>query len=77
MTLTVGIIIFIIFDTAIMAVVVVAVVRATFTPLHEQHPPREPRPDAVARNFQSFRFGLVSMGGVIHVSVDEEHETAR
>ena len=73
MTLTIGIIIFCVFDTIVVVTIMVGAVRMTWNPLQDRHPAREPRADAVSRNFQSFRFGLVNMGGMVHVSVDEGH----
>lgn len=35
-------------------------------------PAKEPRPDAVRREFQSFKIGIVGLGGCIHVAVDED-----
>lgn len=35
-------------------------------------PAKEPRPDAVRKEFQSFRIGIVGLGGSIHVAVDED-----
>lgn len=36
-------------------------------------PAVEPRADAVRKEFQSFRFGILSLGSSIHVAVDEQH----
>ncbi|UCD75130.1 MAG: hypothetical protein JSV91_15265 [Phycisphaerales bacterium] len=50
-----------------------AVMKVGWGPWMLQYPPREPTPDAVKRKFQSFRFGIMSFGGCVHVAVDEGH----
>ena len=42
-------------------------------PVMRQWPPREPAPDAVRRNFQSFSLGLVNLGLSVHVAADEDY----
>lgn len=36
-------------------------------------PAVEPLPNAERRRFQSFKFGFTSLGGSVHVAVDERH----
>ena len=35
-------------------------------------PPRDPAPDAIRRNFQSFSLGLINLGWSVHVAADKE-----
>lgn len=44
-----------------------------WNPIMRAWPPREPGPDAVRRNFQSFSLGLLNLGLSIHVAADDEH----
>lgn len=41
--------------------------------LADRYPPVPPAPDAVMRRFQTFRFGMMNMGGCIHAAADEKH----
>lgn len=54
---------------------VIALVLRTLSPndLAAKHPPVAPAPGAVRRQFQSFSFGMLNLGGCIHVAVDEHH----
>lgn len=40
-------------------------------PIVAAFPPAQPKPDAVARRFQSFRFGMMNFGCCVHVLADE------
>jgi len=42
-----------------------------WNPVMRQWPPREPAPDAVRRNFQSFSLGLINLGLSVHVAADD------
>jgi len=57
------------------AVVVTAVLKATiggvFNKLHADHPPTEPAPDAVRKDLQSFKSGLINLGWSVNVTVDD------
>lgn len=53
--------------------VIPALVRASWGTLADRFPPREARPDALRREFQSFRFALVNLGWSVHVEVDAGH----
>jgi len=57
------------FDLALIWVVM----KVGWGPWVRQYPPQEPAPDAVAKNFQSFKFGIMNFGFCLHVKVDEEH----
>lgn len=54
----------------------VAVLRAmamTWNDIPRQFPAVAPQGDAVRRDFQSFKLGLCSLGGCVHVEADETH----
>ena len=44
-----------------------------WNPVMKPWPPFEPAPEAVHRNFQSFKLGLLNLGWSVHVSVDQSH----
>jgi len=48
-------------------------VESTWLRIQRAHPGVEPAPDAVRRDFQSFKMGLVNLGLSVHVAVDESH----
>jgi hypothetical protein len=48
-------------------------VSQTMRDISSKFPPSDPRPDAVRRRFQSFKFGLVNLGWCVHVAVDDRH----
>lgn len=55
------------------AIIVGALFRAvghTWARMGAGCPPAEPAPDAVRRNFQSFRIGLMNAGQCVHVAAD-------
>ncbi len=65
---------FVVFDLLVLTPGIIwAVVRVGWSPWMRVYPPLEPSPDAVRRNFQSFRFGLLNFGLSIHVAADDEH----
>ncbi len=59
------------FDLLIIPVLIGAVVRSNWNPLADRFPAIDPALDAVRRNFQSFSSGSLSLGGCIHVAVDD------
>ncbi len=50
--------------------VVRTLVRGTWNGLSSRYPGRDAAPDAVAKQFQSFRVGMANFGGCVHVEVD-------
>lgn len=63
---------FVIIDLFVIAVVLGAAGRsAGLAKLAAKYPPTEPAPGAVRKGLQSFSFGLINLGGCIHVAVDE------
>lgn len=55
-------------------VIVTTIIRIcgqTMRGLLKIYPPVQPGPGAVRRNFQSFKFDMINLGGSIHVAVDE------
>ena len=44
-----------------------------WNPIMRAWPPRQPGPEAVRRNFQSFSLGLLNLGLSIHVAADDEY----
>lgn len=58
------------------AIIIWAIMRTigqTMRRLGVGHPPVEPEPGAVRREFQSFKIGILSLGYSIHVTVDAAH----
>lgn len=43
----------------------------TLRGLSKKHPPLEPLPSAVRRNFQSIRIDMLNLGFCVHIAVDE------
>lgn len=60
-------------NTLLATVIVIYAVRAYWSPFAAKFPPREPSPDAIHRDFQSFRAGLLNLDHCIHVAVDADH----
>lgn len=42
-------------------------------PLSDAFPARPPAPDAVRKEFQSLKMGILNLGGCAHLSVDDEY----
>lgn len=63
---------FVIMD-AIVVWAIMRMVGQTMKRLGQGHPPAEPEPDAVRREFQSFKIGIVNLGYSIHVAVDPSY----
>lgn len=58
------------------AIVVWAILRAcgeSLKQLARGHPPVEPEPGAVRKEFQSFKLGMLNLGYSIHVAVDASY----
>lgn len=70
-TITV-IVLFVATDVLIVGTLLGAAKR-TLDELHARFPERAPRPNAIAREFQSFRFDLLNLGWCVHVLVDEDN----
>ena len=64
---------FVIGDLLVAWFLIWGVMRIGWRPMMNQYPPRDPAPNAVGRNFQSFRFGVINLGFSVHVAADEEH----
>jgi len=47
------------------------VVKVGWSSMQRAYPSRTPSPDALRRNFQSFRFGIMNFGMSVHVAADE------
>lgn len=58
-------------DALFLPLIFYAVINGTWAPFVSPYPPREPGEDAVEKQFQSYRIGLVSLGGMIHTTVDD------
>jgi len=68
-----GVVVFVVFDIALITLILRTMAGRTFGDLAEQYPPTEPEPNAVTKRFQSFRFGIINAGFCVHVSVDSSH----
>lgn len=64
---------FIVLDLLFAWFLIWAIMRAGWRPMTIRYPAREPAPNAVRRNFQSFRFGIMNLTFSVHVAVDEDH----
>jgi hypothetical protein len=62
-----------VFDLLLTWLLLWAIMRAGWRPLTIRYPSIDPSPDAVRRNFQSFRLGVINLGFSIHVAADEHH----
>jgi hypothetical protein len=72
---TIAIIVTVVFlaDSLLAVALVRWIVRSLWIPLQTRYPGADAAPDAVRRNFQSFRIGLASLGWLVHVTVDDDH----
>ncbi|MFN0134315.1 MAG: hypothetical protein ACKVW3_17515 [Phycisphaerales bacterium] len=64
---------FVLMDLIIASLVIRAVMNASVVPLARRFPPRPVLERHVRREFQSFKFGLMSLGGCLHVTADSQH----
>ena len=60
-------------DLMVVVLLLRTLLRFTWNALAMAHPEVEPAPDAVRRNFQSFRVGALNLGGCVHVAVDDAY----
>lgn len=67
------VIVWVLFCTGISFLMIKAVVNSTWLKIAKAHPGVEPAPDAVRRNFQSFKMNLLNLGLCVHVSVDDAY----
>lgn len=58
-------------DLLIVPLILRVVIGSAWNPLASRYPAVEPAPDAVRKNFQSFKIGMVNMGMSVHVAVDD------
>ncbi len=71
---TLVIVIFIIaFDAIVVPILIAAAIHGCWSPLPKRYPGVDPRPDAVVKQFQSMRVGLLNLGWSVHIAADEEH----
>lgn len=61
------------FDLLFVPLLVAAVVSTTWSPLADRYPGQPPEPDAVRRNFQSYKIGILNLGMMVHTAADERH----
>lgn len=59
------------FDLLILPLIIYALVRGSWSPLVERYPAAPIGEDAVRRNFQSYKIGLLNLGLCVHTAVDE------
>lgn len=60
-------------DLALAGLLVYYAVRTYWSPLPRNFPPRDPAHDAVRRDFQTFKAGLLNLGWSVHVVADAEY----
>lgn len=63
---------FFVMDAAIV-VLILRVTAHSWNSIAGKYPATEPAPDAVRRDFQSFRIGAINLGYSVHVIADETH----
>ncbi|MHC4142069.1 MAG: hypothetical protein ACYSUF_09395 [Planctomycetota bacterium] len=63
-----GIVVFVVLEPIL---ILWAIVRFGWAPIHEKFPAHEPGADAVRQGFQSFKVGILNLGFSIHATVDE------
>jgi hypothetical protein len=63
----------IIFDAILVLVILPRWIRSMWLPLEHAFPPVEPEPDAIRRNYQSFKIDLLNLGWSMHVAADSRH----
>jgi len=61
----------VVFDLVFTFLLIWVILRNAWKPLMLKYPRQELGEEVVTRNFQSFKFGLISLGCCIHVAVDE------
>lgn len=61
------------FDAIFVPLLVLGLVRSTWTPLERRFPEQDREPDAVSKRFQSIRLDLCNYGFCVHLSVDARH----
>ena len=66
-------IVWVAFCFGISALLIKAIVGSTWMKIARAHPGVAPAPDAVRRNFQSFKMNLLNLGFSVHVAVDEHY----
>ena len=69
--LTIAVVLIVVGDLILVPMIIHSMTRSAWRPLMERYPPVEPGDEAVSRNFQSFRFGLLNLGLSVHVTVDD------
>ena len=67
------IVLFIIADVLVAGGAIATCLRLLWHPLYLTYAPQSPANDAVRKQFQSFRVGVLNLGYSIHVAVDENH----
>lgn len=68
--LVVGIVIV---DTVVISALIRSLIGGTWNKMAEKHPFTEPPPEAIRKNFQSLKVGLLNMGWSVHLAVDADH----
>ncbi|MEE8155745.1 MAG: hypothetical protein V3T53_12400 [Phycisphaerales bacterium] len=67
------IVLFVIIDILVAFSLIAASLKLLWNPLHLAYPPRTPADDAVRKQLQSFRIGLLNLSYCIHTAVDEDY----
>lgn len=60
-------------DVTVVPLIVMAVVNGTWSPLADRYPAQPVPADAIRRDFQSYKVGLMNLGMMVHTAVDEKH----
>ena len=60
-------------DLLVTVAIIRVLLKAGWSALVRKYPEVEPAPDAVRKNYQSFKIGAVRLGKCVHVAVDETH----
>jgi hypothetical protein len=60
-------------DLILVPLIIRAAMQGGWKVIEKTHPAVEPEPDAVRKDFQSFKIGLMNLGYCVHVACDDKH----
>ena len=67
------IVLFVVIDLLVAFSLIAGSLKLLWNPLHSAYPPRTPADDAIRKELQSFRIGLLNLSYCIHTAVDGNH----
>ena len=72
-TAVIVVVLVVLFDLVLVPLIIYAAIKGGWKKLQDTHPGAEPGPDAVRKNFQSFKIGMMNLGYAVHVAADDKH----